>query len=179
MADRLLHSNISWDLVFEDAVPFVSNGFHRVNQDITHIFAYLRKFMSFWYNFKNETLRPIDSSTSRNILIIIKSDVCFKIIKNTFFNVAVESTDLKFFHFKAHIGLYDDQMSPVEEVIGWSILFWKFCQKTHEFLSNTKSLIHSRKNTAVKELARKSHNELNLEFMDAVLCFYFLKHGYF
>ena len=42
--------------------------------------------MSFWQHFKNKTLRQIDSSNSRDILIIIKSDVCFKKTKNTIFN---------------------------------------------------------------------------------------------
>ena len=32
-------------------------------------------------NFQNKTLRPIDSSTFGDILIIVKSDLCFKMKK--------------------------------------------------------------------------------------------------
>ena len=102
------------------------------NSEITHIFAYLREFMSFWQNFKNKTIRPIDSSTSRDILIIIKSDVCIKMRTNTFFNVVVESTlkNIFFVILKHTSDIMIFKMSPeIEESIGGSILFLKFYQK--------------------------------------------------
>ena len=83
-------------------------------------------------NFKNKTFRPIHSSTSGDISIIIKSDVCFKMTKNTFFNELSTAT-LKnvFFVILKHISDFMMiKMSPeVEESIGRSVLFLKFCQK--------------------------------------------------
>ena len=69
--------------------------------------------MSFCQNLKNKTLRPIDSSNSRDILIIIKSDVYFKMTKKTRFSTRRSSSKhvekRLSCHFKTHIILYDDQ----------------------------------------------------------------------
>ena len=97
-----------------------------------HISDYLREFMSFQQNFKNKTLRPIDSSASGDILIITKFDMCFKMTKNTFFTVVFQST-LKnpFFIILKHTSDFMMiKMSPeVEESVGRSVLFLKICQK--------------------------------------------------
>ena len=88
---------------------------------ITHIFAYLREFRSFQRNFRNKTLQPIGSSTSGDILIITKFDVCFKMTKNTFFKVVFQSTlkNVFFVILKHKSNFVMIKMSPeVEEPIG-------------------------------------------------------------
>ena len=86
--------------------------------------------MRFQQTFKNKTLRRIDSSTSGDILIIIKSDVCFKMTKNTFFNVAVESKlkNVFFVILKHTSDFMMIKVSPeVEESIRRNVLFLKVC----------------------------------------------------
>ena len=85
---------------------------------------------------QNKTLRLIDSSTSGDILIIIKSDVYFKITKKTFLNVLSTDT-LKnvFFVILKHTSdfMMIKMSREVEESIGRRVLFLKFCQKRMNF----------------------------------------------
>ena len=134
--------------------------------------AYFREFTSFWQTFNNKKLRPIGSSNFGDILTVIMFDVCFKMTKNTFWKVAFERTlkNVFFCHFKAHIKHYDDQNVTKSWGINWLNFFiFESLSKTcifaeisknvrnflifstlKELLNNPKSMIHSRKNTAVK-----------------------------
>jgi len=126
---------------------FNCSAFPRVNQTFCIVKEFLKdrkklrnnayfclftQIHEFLIKFKNKTLRPIDSSTSGDILIIIKSDVCFKMAKNTFFNV-LSTASLKnvFFVILKHTSdfMMIKMSREVEESIGRSVLFLKFCQK--------------------------------------------------
>ena len=82
--------------------------------------------MRFSQNFKNKILRPIGSSTSDDILIMIKFDVRFKMTKNTIFNVVAETTSKNvFFVILKHTSnfIMIKISTEVEEPIGGMFYF--------------------------------------------------------